>query len=144
MTPNPDVSDTGACLAEPHKRLMAAVLQTVVDDCRGTVYRRGAGYGRPTNISAAQRAMAYMTNTDRVWPFSFENLCDALGMDAGSVRQEFRKDHGREGGTETALAMRKDDAAERILLDTGVQELVDGLDDDRALADTGRHPLDGA
>ena len=95
MIPNPEISDTGAHLIEPHRRLMAAVLQTVVDDCRGTVYRRGAGYGQPTDVSASQRAIAYMTNTDRVWPFSFENLCDALGMDAGSVRQEFRRDQGR-------------------------------------------------
>ena len=96
MIPNRDLSDSDVHDAEPHKRLMAAVLQTVVDDCRGSVYRRGAGYGQPTDISAAQRAVAYMTNTDRVWPFSFENLCDALGMDAGSVRQEFRRDRSRE------------------------------------------------
>jgi|SRR5882724_2345538 len=129
MIPNPDVSDTGARLIEPHRRLMAAVLQTVVDDCRGTVYRRGAGYDGPTDHSAAQRAIAYMTNTDRAWPFSFENLCDALGMDAGSVRQEFRKNHGR-GGIKTAHAVRSPDAAELVLLDAGVQELVDGLHDD--------------
>jgi len=129
MIPDPEISDTGAHLIEPHRRLMAAVLQTVVDDCRGTVYRRGAGYEGPNDRSAAQRAIAYMTNTDRVWPFSFENLCEALGMDAGSVRQEFRKDHGR-GGTKTAPAARQHDAAEPVLLDAGVQELVDGLHDD--------------
>src|SRR2546427_11920991 len=34
-------------LVEPYKRLMAAVLQTVVDDCRGSVYRRARGYRTP-------------------------------------------------------------------------------------------------
>ena len=59
-----------ARLAEPHKRLIAAVLQAVVDDCRGgSVYRRSA-------------------STDRTWPFSFENLCDALELDAVALRRE--------------------------------------------------------
>lgn len=80
---------------EPHKRLMAAVLQAAVDDCRGSVYRRAAGYGAPTDRQGVHHAIAYVTSTDRAWPFSFENLCEALGMDAGCLRQELRKDHGR-------------------------------------------------
>jgi hypothetical protein len=128
VIPNRDAVDPGAGHVDPYRRLMAAVLQTVVDDCRGTAYRRGAGYATPASLPAAQQAIAYMRNTDRAWPFSFENLCDALGMDAGSVRQQFQKDRDR---SRARTAMQKHDAvARRLLLDPGVQELVDGLHDD--------------
>jgi hypothetical protein len=74
--------------AEPHKRLMAAVLRAVIDDCRGgSAYRRSTGQGvvEPGSI---RKAVAYVASGDRTWPFSFENLCDALGLDATALRQE--------------------------------------------------------
>ena len=53
---------------------MAAVLQAALDDVReGT---------------ARQAALAYVESGDRAWPFSFENLCEALDMDAGAVRRQ--------------------------------------------------------
>ena len=77
-----------APLAEPQRRLMAAVLQAVVEDCRGgTGYRRAVGAGT-IDARDIRRAMAYVASTDRSWPFSFENLCDALGVDAGGLRRE--------------------------------------------------------
>jgi hypothetical protein len=75
---------------EPPRRLMAAVLQTVVDDYRGSAYRRGAHHQAP-DVRGARRALAYMENTDRTWPFSFENLCDALDIDACGFRRELEK-----------------------------------------------------
>lgn len=73
-------------VAEPHKRLMAAVLRAVVDDCRaGTPYRRSAGYAE-IDVRHVRRALAYVASTDRDWPFSFENLCEALDMDANTLR----------------------------------------------------------
>ena len=77
--------------AEPHRRLMAAVLQTVLDDCRGTAYKREAEYQPLTALRGARQAIAYVSSTDRAWPFSFENLCEALGMDARCFRQELWK-----------------------------------------------------
>ena len=71
---------------------MAAVLQTVVDDCRGSIYRRKAHPEAPVNAGGARKAIAYMASTDRAWPFSFENLCDALGMDAGYVRRRLERE----------------------------------------------------
>lgn len=76
---------------EPCKRLMAAVMQTVLDDCRGTLYRRSAGHGEPGDLVGIERALAYVASTDRVWPFSFENLCDVLDLDAGRLRKELRR-----------------------------------------------------
>jgi hypothetical protein len=76
-----------APLAEPHRRLMAAVLRTVVEDCRGgTDYRRAVG-ARTIDSHDVRKAVAYVASTDRSWPFSFENLCEALGVDAGGLRQ---------------------------------------------------------
>jgi len=75
-------------LAEPHKRLMAAVLQAVVDDCRdGSVDGRSAGRGG-SGAGSTDRAFAYVASTDRTWPFSFENLCESLGLDASALREE--------------------------------------------------------
>ena len=71
---------------------MVAVLQTVVDDCRGSGYRRGPGHHTPPNRKAPpnrkhnRQARVYAASLDRAWPFSFENLCDALDIDARSLR----------------------------------------------------------
>jgi hypothetical protein len=90
MLPAQYSSRAGVRLAEPHKRLMAAVLRTVVDDCRGgSVYRRAAGY-EAIDTRYVGKAIAYVASTDRAWPFSFENLCDALGLDVDGLREELR------------------------------------------------------
>ncbi len=79
-------------LVEPHKRLMVAVLQTVLDDCWGSPHRQRAGLWTATNPRAARDAIAYATSTDRAWPFSFENICEALGLDADCLRRELQKE----------------------------------------------------
>jgi hypothetical protein len=67
---------------------VAAVLQAVVDDCRGgSVYRRSAGKG-VLDARTVRTAIAYVASRDRAWPFSFEILCEALGLDAGDLRAE--------------------------------------------------------
>jgi hypothetical protein len=86
MLPTQFVS--GVRVGEPHKRLMAAVLRAVVDDCRGgSVYRRSSGKGTVGPLSIG-KAVAYVASTDRGWPFSFENICDALGLDTAALRRE--------------------------------------------------------
>ena len=77
-------------LAEPQKRLMLAVLQTVLDDCHGTATRRSAGNGVPLDRRAYLQARAYVESPDRSWPFSFENICEAVGLDADGIRRELR------------------------------------------------------
>jgi len=77
---------------EPEKRLMAAVLQAVLDDFRGSVYRCAAGFPPATDRRAYVQARAYVASTDRTWPFSFENVCEALGLDPTVLRQELRKE----------------------------------------------------
>ncbi len=77
-------------LAEPHRRLMAAVLKAVVDDCRDSAERRAALAGDVAGPRSFDEAFDYVASTDRAWPFSFENLCDALGMDAECLRRELQ------------------------------------------------------
>jgi hypothetical protein len=74
-------------LALPQRRLMMAVLQTVVDDVLGPMQRRRAA-GRHGSVDERDRARAraYVTSTDRSWPFSFENVCEAIGVDADRLR----------------------------------------------------------
>ena len=77
--------------AEPERRLMAAVLQGVVDDHRGSAYRHAAGFGSPTDRRRLREAAAYVASRDRRWPFSFENLCEALSLDPGRLRRALRR-----------------------------------------------------
>ena len=90
MRPTPYASSVPVRLAEPHKKLMAAVLRAVVDDCRaGSVYRRSAGHA-PIDVRLVRTACAYVASTDRAWPFSFENLCEALDVDARALREQLQ------------------------------------------------------
>ena len=90
MLPTQDVRRAETGLAEPQRRLMAAVLQTVVDDCGGSVYRRARGYRRAVSRHDRRKATAYVASRDRTWSFSFENLCEALGVDAHRLRRELQ------------------------------------------------------
>lgn len=74
--------------AEPQRQLMAAVLQAVVDDYRGGSDRRRRHGRRPLDAKVIRRADAYVQSTDREWPFSFENLCEALDLDAVELRMK--------------------------------------------------------
>jgi hypothetical protein len=75
-------------VAEPERRLMAAVLQRAVEDCQGPRSRRANGH--PTMATGPRRisrARAYVASRDRTWPFSFDNLCDSLGLSAQRLRR---------------------------------------------------------
>jgi len=72
---------------DPHRQLMAAVLQTAVDDYWDSFRPRSAAYGTRGARRRCRQARSYMLNKDRVWPFSFENLCDALDLDAATLRR---------------------------------------------------------
>lgn len=85
------VPDVATPHGAPNRRLMAAVLRTAVDDCRGSAYPAGTERCAPTTARDVRKAIAYVTSTDRTWPFSFENLCEALGLNAGALRHNLRK-----------------------------------------------------
>ena len=86
LLPDQYLGEAGERVAEPQKRLMLAVLQTVVDDCTGSAYRRSTGHVGPVDSRAQQEAADYVASEDRSWPFSFRNICDAMGLDAEYLR----------------------------------------------------------
>lgn len=87
LLPDQYLGEAGERIAEPQKRLMLAVLQTVVDDCTGSAYRRSTGQLGPVDSKALLEASEYVSSEDRSWPFSFRNICDALGLDVGYLRR---------------------------------------------------------
>jgi hypothetical protein len=94
MLPIQYLRNAGERLAEPEKRLALAVLQTVMYDCRTADAPRADGSARVRDHQAYGRAMAYVASRDRSWPYSFENLCDTLGMDAGALRRRIQRQTG--------------------------------------------------
>lgn len=72
---------------------MAAVLQAVIEDACKAATRTSA--------------MAYVESRDRLWPFSFENLCEALDMDAGNVRRQLDVTSVDSAGTTTLSIVEK-------------------------------------
>jgi hypothetical protein len=86
MLPVQYLQSAGKSRLEPQVRLMVAVLQTVVDDLRGSAYRSAAGLPAPPQRQAYDQARAYVESTDRLWPFSFENVCEAIGLDPAGLR----------------------------------------------------------
>src|SRR5262249_25363140 len=87
MLPVQYLRQPGERLAGPEKRLALAVLQTVLYDCRTAGLRGAKGRARVRNRQAEDWAMIYVASHDRTWPYSFENLCETIGVDASSLRQ---------------------------------------------------------
>jgi hypothetical protein len=94
MLPVQYLRQAGQRLAEPQKRLMLAVLQTVVQDYGGSVYGRAGRQRAAADRRAADQAAAYVASTDRSWPFSFENLCEAIGIDPHRLRRGLQETGG--------------------------------------------------
>jgi hypothetical protein len=88
MLPSQYLNRGGARLAQPHKNLMAAVLRSVVDDCRGASSDPRPVGDAELSLRSVRQAIAYVASTDRAWPYSFENLCEALGLSAEALRRE--------------------------------------------------------
>jgi hypothetical protein len=65
--------------ATPEMRLMSAILDDAI-----AVYRdpRGDPRRRRQRCREVER---WFRSLDRQWPFSFRNVCDALGLDAATV-----------------------------------------------------------
>ena len=67
---------------QPEKRLMLAVLEDAV-----------GLYTRVPQI--APETEAWVQAEDRTWPYSFVNLCEALGLDRTAVRVALRRQRER-------------------------------------------------
>jgi hypothetical protein len=75
----------------PGRKLAVAVLSQAANDLLKFRYaRRGAGYSLYTD------ARKWIASNDRLWPYSFLNLCDVLHLAAEVIRAELigsRSDH---------------------------------------------------
>jgi len=70
---------------------MMAVLQTVLDDCQGKAAAQAMGTGPNRDPRALRQALDYLENRDRSWPYSFDNICEAIGLDAEGIRRVLRQ-----------------------------------------------------
>ena len=81
----------------PQRRLMVAVLQTAIDDCQGTESARALGLPAKKGSRAAREAIAFFESPDRTWPYSFVNICEMIGLDAGALRRTMSQRLGEIG-----------------------------------------------
>ena len=78
-----DDRQSGSSQVCPERKLAAAVLCQAANDLRKFRYaRRSAGY------SLFADARKWITSNDRLWPYSFLNLCDVLHLAADVIRAE--------------------------------------------------------
>lgn len=91
MLPEQYLREATARVAEPEKRLALAVLQTVLHDYRARVAVGTDGRTRVENQRAYEQALAFVESHDRSWPYSFENLCETIGLDPGSLRRRIAR-----------------------------------------------------
>lgn len=64
-----------ADVVEPEKRLMLAILEDAINRTRSSFH------------SISIEAQRWISNTDRSWLFSFENVCEALDMEPSYIRR---------------------------------------------------------
>lgn len=68
------------------QRLMISIIELAVDD-----YMKYAGFRDRSPHELFAAAEAWIESADRSWLYSFETICDHLGLDAGCVRNGLRR-----------------------------------------------------
>jgi len=80
------VPSPAASAQQPERRLMLAVLESAIADW--LVRRETCVAPRHDARVAVEEDLAgWFASSDRRWPYSFENICAALGLDAGGIRR---------------------------------------------------------
>ena len=65
---------------------MLAVLESAIGDWLVRRNRRAATR-HDLRVAVDEDLAGWFASTDRRWPYSFENICAALGLDAGGIRR---------------------------------------------------------
>ncbi len=89
-------------ISSPEQRLMLAVLEDAVY----TILKYAGRAGRnPRRL--VREAEAWIAKSDPSWPFSYENICSVLGIDAAALRYRLRvfQIRGEQTGTTGAAAL---------------------------------------
>lgn len=68
------------------QRLMAAVLEAAIAELQQARRVSTLGWNRQRERPEAE-TLRWFASRDRWWPYSFENLCDGLGLDANRIRR---------------------------------------------------------
>src|SRR5262245_587990 len=102
VTPVQFYAESGRRHVSGVRRLMAALLEDTAH-----IYSRNAGAGETSRLF--QEAKLWVESDDRLWPFSFERVCEALQLDAQWVRGRLRAVHAgsRPGAVDTRPGRRR-------------------------------------
>ena len=71
---------------QPERRLMLAVLESAIADWlvrRETCVRPR----HDARVSVEEDLAGWFASSDHTWPYSFENICSTLGLDAAGIRR---------------------------------------------------------
>jgi len=99
--------------ADGERRLMVAILEDAVD-----VYRKQAGARDRKRRQMFEDAEAWIGSPDKSWIFSYENICEVLGIDAGYLRKGLRVWKQRAGGDRgRVVAFHDDDDREPLTIE---------------------------
>jgi hypothetical protein len=81
--------DRTSASASPEKRLMIAVLRDALED-----YQKYAFTHDPQGKRVFEETAGWFDSTSNGWFFSFQSICENLGIDPGYLLQELRRWHG--------------------------------------------------
>lgn len=84
MVPAQFLRSPGPAALQPEKRLMLAVLEDAVS----------SSLRYPANREGRE-SLEWMASDDTSWPYSFANLCEALGLDCDAVRTAMHRQVAR-------------------------------------------------
>jgi hypothetical protein len=79
--------------SDGERRLMVAILEDAVD-----VYRKQAGARDRKRRQLFEDAEVWIESSEQSWIFSYENICDMLGIDAEYLRKGLRAWKRKAGG----------------------------------------------
>lgn len=94
----------------PENRLMLAVLEEAL-----STFKAGIGSAVPRRRKYAVEVEQWAGSSDSEWPFSFENICSTLGLDAGYIRLGLRrmKRAAQQGAASPRLRVRREHIQDR-------------------------------
>src|SRR5512144_1360907 len=92
----------GAALAEPERRLMLALLTDAI-----VCFRRLAASASRKERSLLEETERWFRSDDRLWPGSFVNVCEAIGIAPEPLRRAILRSKGVPTASEARTTRRR-------------------------------------
>lgn len=108
ILPSQFFSAIPAATERPEKRLMLAVLEDAV-----ATLLKHAGSARSGSRRLVREAEQWINARNHEWPFSFENICGALNLDASALRKGLHRIAGAAPAQVVALPIGRRVVGER-------------------------------